>query len=101
MSLQSDFCWSLNFAPVFLAQLVYEGFLPICADLGGDTGLWLLMPKWHVERCTMAFSDVHVAKSARKVLPPALGQCKWLVREPLSSSAVKVCGTHRSVHGAC
>jgi hypothetical protein len=65
-TLQTDFCWSLNFTPAFIAQLVWEGFLPICSDLSGESGLWLLMPKWHVERCTMKFSDVHVSKSARK-----------------------------------
>ena len=65
-TLKHDFCWSLTFSPLFMAQLVYEGFLPICAELGGGTGLWLLMPKWHVQRCTMRFSDAHVSKSAKK-----------------------------------
>ena len=33
--LQGDFCWSLNFAPRFVAALCAEGFLPICCELGG------------------------------------------------------------------
>ena len=35
--LQGDFCWSLNFAPRFVAALCAEGFLPICCELGGGT----------------------------------------------------------------
>ena len=65
-TLRTDFCWSLNFTPRFLAHLCHEGFLPICSDLSGDAGLYTLMPKWHVERCCMRFADLHISKSARK-----------------------------------
>ena len=46
-TMRTDFCWSLNFTPLFLAHLVREGFLPICSDLSGSDGLWVLLPKWH------------------------------------------------------
>ena len=65
-TLRGDFCWSLNFTPLFLAHLAREGFLPICSDLSGDDGLYVLMPKWHRERCCMQFADLHVAKTGRK-----------------------------------
>ena len=65
-TLRTDFCWSLNFTPVFLAQLVYEGFLPICSDLSGDEGLYVLLPKWHRTRCCMKFDELHISKTARK-----------------------------------
>jgi Leu/Phe-tRNA-protein transferase len=65
-TLRTDFCWSLNFTPVFLAQLVFEGFLPICSDLSDDEGLYVLLPKWHRTRCCMKFDELHVSKSARK-----------------------------------
>ena len=65
-TLRTDFCWSLNFTPLFLAQLVFEGFLPICSDLSGDEGLYVLLPKWHCTRCCMKFDELHVSKTARK-----------------------------------
>ena len=65
-TLRTDFCWSLNFTPLFLAQLVFEGFLPICSDLSGDEGLYVLLPKWHRTRCCMKFDELHVSKTARK-----------------------------------
>ena len=65
-TLRTDFCWSLNFTPIFLAQLVFEGFLPICSDLSDDEGLYVLLPKWHRTRCCMKFDELHISKSARK-----------------------------------
>lgn len=65
-TLRTDFCWSLNFTPLFLAELVFEGFLPICSDLSGDEGLYVLLPKWHCTRCCMKFDELHVSKTARK-----------------------------------
>ena len=65
-TLRTDFCWSLNFTPLFLAHLVFEGFLPICSDLSGDEGLYVLLPKWHRTRCCMKFGELHVSKTARK-----------------------------------
>ena len=51
VQLDGDFCWSLSFETAFLRALCYEGFLPICCELGGGSGLYVLLPKLHVQRC--------------------------------------------------
>ena len=50
-------CRSLNFSARFVASLCYEGLLPICCELGGGTGLYVLLPKLHVERCILLFDQ--------------------------------------------
>ena len=65
-SLEGDFCWSLCFTPDFLAALCYEGFLPICCELGGGTGLFVLLPKLHAERCVLRFADMHISRRTRR-----------------------------------
>ena len=64
--LQGDFCWSLNFAPRFVAALCAEGFLPICCELGGGTGLYVLLPKLHTERCVLPLDRLHVSRKTRR-----------------------------------
>ena len=64
-TLIGDFCWSLCFTTSFLAELCYEGFLPICCELGGGTGLFVLLPKLHTERCVLRFQDKHISRKAR------------------------------------
>jgi len=65
-SLEGDFCWSLCFSAAFLHALCYEGFLPICCELGGGSDLFVLLPKLHENRCVLRFADVHFSKKARK-----------------------------------
>lgn len=57
---------SLCFSPRFVAALCYEGLLPICCELGGGTGLYVLLPKLHAERCVLSFDALHVPKKVRK-----------------------------------
>ena len=57
---------SLCFSPRFIAALCYEGLLPICCELGGGTGLYVLLPKLHAERCVLSFDALHVPKKVRK-----------------------------------
>jgi len=64
--LRGDFCWSLSFAPLFIERLCYEGFLPICTEIAGGTGLYVLLPKLHMRRCILEFANLHVGKSTRK-----------------------------------
>jgi Leu/Phe-tRNA-protein transferase len=64
--LSGDFCWSLNFSASFVAALCYEGLLPICCELGGGTGLYVLLPKLHAERCVLSFDALHIPKKVRK-----------------------------------
>jgi len=65
-SLAGDFCWSLNFSTEFVGALCYEGLLPICCELGGGTGLYVLLPKLHAERCILAFDRLHVSRKVRQ-----------------------------------
>ena len=65
-SLEGEFCWSLCFSIEFIAALCFEGFLPICCDLGLDCNLFVLLPKLHAERCVMQWTDLHVPKKTRR-----------------------------------
>ena len=66
LNFEGDFCWSLCFTAAFLRALIFEGFLPIAAELGGGTGLFVLLPKLHTQRCILSFPDLHVPKKVRK-----------------------------------
>jgi Leu/Phe-tRNA-protein transferase len=63
--MKGDFAWSLNFYPSFLAALIFEGFLPICCELGGGSGLYCLLPKLHEERCILLWESLYVSKRNR------------------------------------
>ena len=65
-SLKGDFCWSLCFEPDFLRALIREGFLPICSELGGGTGLFVLLPKLHEQRCVLHFDNLHVSRRVHR-----------------------------------
>ena len=65
-SLCDDFCWSLTFTAPFFARLCAEGFLPICCELGGGSGLYVLLPKLHQQRCILRFDAVHVPRKTRR-----------------------------------
>jgi Leu/Phe-tRNA-protein transferase len=66
--LVGDFCWSLNFSPAFIRALCYEGFLPICCEIGGGgpQTLYVLLPKLHEERCVLEFEHAHFSRKTRK-----------------------------------
>jgi len=64
--LEGDFCWSLCFDPAFVRALIHEGFIPIACELGGGTGLFVLLPKLHEERCVLRFDDMHVPRRVRR-----------------------------------
>merc|ERR1719316_34357 len=64
-----DYCWSLCFSPVFLANLFHEGFLPICSEVSGDSRLdplFVLLPKMHRERCLIHLPKVKVDHGTKK-----------------------------------
>ena len=65
-SLEGDYCWSLCFAPEFLRTLCAEGFVPISCELGGNTGLFVLLPKLHEHRCVLHFDSLHVPRKVRR-----------------------------------
>lgn len=55
-----DFCFSRIFHHQLIAQLCFEGFLPIATD-------GCLLPKLHEQRCVITLpDDLHVSKSTRK-----------------------------------
>jgi Leu/Phe-tRNA-protein transferase len=66
LTMKGDFAWSLNFRPSFLAALMFEGFLPICCELGGGSGLYCLLPKLHEQRCILAWDSLYVSKRNRQ-----------------------------------
>eukprot|EP00750_Incisomonas_marina_P008874 INCI15725.3.p1 GENE.INCI15725.3~~INCI15725.3.p1 ORF type:complete len:356 (+),score=41.78 INCI15725.3:801-1868(+) len=71
----SDFCWTLDYSPVFYAQLLFEGFLPISTECAGCL---VVLPKLHKNRCLLQLrssseigeeacsSMLHVSKTTRK-----------------------------------
>jgi Leu/Phe-tRNA-protein transferase len=63
---EGDFCWSLCFSARFLQALSWHGFLPICCELGGGTGLFVLLPKLHITRCVLHFDNLHVSKKVAR-----------------------------------
>lgn len=65
-TLEGDYCWSLEFSPPFIRSLCSLGFLPICSELGGGTGLFVLLPKLHERRCVLQFDALHVPKKLRR-----------------------------------
>jgi Leu/Phe-tRNA-protein transferase len=65
-----EFCVSRNFSPGFVAQLMYSGFLVMSARLaaGEAGGKYILLPKHHLTRNVLFFDDLHVSKTARRMI---------------------------------
>ena len=68
LELEGDYCWSLCFEERFVARLCYEGFLPICCDVGGSEmpGLYVLLPKLHEQRCVLLPPRLHISRKVRR-----------------------------------
>lgn len=76
-----EFCISRSFSPAFVAELMYSGFLVMSARLvadedeagdssGGKTsgGRYILLPKHHLTRNVLFFDDLHVSKTAGRMI---------------------------------
>jgi Leu/Phe-tRNA-protein transferase len=72
-----EFCLALDFDPLFLAGLMQAGFLIMSYKFkdkgdeaaGADTvNQYLVLPKLHLERSVLFFSDLHIKKSIRPFL---------------------------------
>ncbi len=61
-----EFCLSPSFDPLFVASLIRAGFLVMSARM--PDGRALLLPKIHVERSVLDFSDLHESRSALRLL---------------------------------
>eukprot|EP01084_Bolivina_argentea_P201041 343695_1 len=48
---KGDFCWSLDWDPIFFSQLIYNGFLTIASEI--QDNLYVMLPKLHEERCVI------------------------------------------------
>ena len=67
-----DFCWSLDWEPVFFSLLIYNGFLTIASEIQDD--LYVMLPKLHEERCIIDLDvnsksnhlPIPVSKSTKK-----------------------------------
>jgi Leu/Phe-tRNA-protein transferase len=66
-----EFCISYNFSSGFVAQLMYSGFLVMsaCLDSGEAGGKkHILLPKHHLIRNVMFFENLHVSRTARRMI---------------------------------
>jgi Leu/Phe-tRNA-protein transferase len=70
-----EFCYALNFDPLFIAALMRAGFLVMSAALepvpgpdGKPRRRYLLLPKLHLERSALFWEDLHETGTARRLL---------------------------------
>ncbi|MDR2418998.1 MAG: GNAT family N-acetyltransferase [Treponema sp.] len=71
-----EFCVALDFDPRFIAGLMAAGFLVMSTELPVDISghsvaepNFLLLPKLHLIRSILFFSDLHIKKSIKPLLP--------------------------------
>lgn len=58
-----EYCCCYSFDTVFLALLMYNGFLPMSTKVRGEC---VLTPKLHLHRSILKFADLHIPKKAKK-----------------------------------
>jgi Leu/Phe-tRNA-protein transferase len=68
-----EFCLALDFEPRFAADLMAAGFLLMSSRLGvpgpgKEEGMFVLLPKLHLQRSVLFFPELHVKKSIRSRL---------------------------------
>jgi len=74
-----DFCWSMDWDPLFLSQLIYHGFLTIATKIQDD--FYVLLPKLHTKRCIVDLNCDNIVK---------------LVKDAGKSKSLrKMCGKYR------
>eukprot|EP01051_Picozoa_sp_SAG22_P017168 SAG22_NODE_2584_length_2416_cov_1.294346_1_plen_357_part_00 len=64
-----EFCVARSFEPGFVAELLYQGFLPMAERLdrlGGRGGGHILLPKLHRRRSILEWGALRVSRSTRK-----------------------------------
>ncbi|MDR2797680.1 MAG: GNAT family N-acetyltransferase [Treponema sp.] len=70
-----EFCVALDFDPLFIARLMAAGFLVMSMKIPGYVSkdsvaepYFLLLPKLHLIRSVLFFSDLHIKKSLKPLL---------------------------------
>jgi Leu/Phe-tRNA-protein transferase len=69
-----EFCYALDFDPVFIRDLIKAGFLVMSTaivpsqDPDNKVCHYLLLPKLHLERSVVFWEDLHETKTARRLL---------------------------------
>jgi Leu/Phe-tRNA-protein transferase len=64
-----EYCFAEDFDPAFIAGLMAAGFLVMSVRLNfNNENTVLLMPKHHILRDVLFYKDLHVTKSARRLL---------------------------------
>ncbi|MDR0760771.1 MAG: GNAT family N-acetyltransferase [Treponema sp.] len=69
-----EFCYALNFDPLFIAALMRAGFLVMSVAVGPYRGpdrklrRYVLLPKLHLERSVVFWEDLHETRTARRLL---------------------------------
>jgi Leu/Phe-tRNA-protein transferase len=64
---REDFCVSGCFEPSFIGRLMAAGFFVMSMKV--EEGLFILLPKLHLERSVLFFPELHESRSARRLIP--------------------------------
>jgi len=97
-----EFCVAPDMSPGFLAALMGAGFLIMSSRFGASGeavesfddrgGFYLALPKLHLSRSVLFFKDLHVRKSARRLLNDGLRLCFDVRFDEIVDRCVKVHG---------
>jgi Leu/Phe-tRNA-protein transferase len=69
-----EFCYALDFDPLFIANLMRAGFLVMSTAFGpvrgpgGKLYSYLLLPKLHLERSVLFWGELHESRTAKRLL---------------------------------
>ena len=69
-----EFCIAEDFSPEFVKRLMEAGFLVMALNIAqsGEAPVNILLPKLHIERSALFFENLHIKKSIRRFLNPAV-----------------------------
>jgi Leu/Phe-tRNA-protein transferase len=71
MGYDLEWCFTYNFKPDFIANLMREGFLIVSKKVYAANGQEkvVLMPQHHILRSVLNFNDLHINRSLKRFLP--------------------------------
>jgi Leu/Phe-tRNA-protein transferase len=96
---REEFCLSLSFSPGFIADLMYSGFLVMSARIDGtesenETELYVLLPKHHLVRNVLFFDELHVSKTAGRMIKRCSPMYKLCVNTDYDAITAKCVERH-------